>query len=100
MAECSHENVKLLHSKLWSYVKFFKNPQWKDCRVGREQDVGSISGLSKGRYFGQEGVKTLRNTYHQKLPVCATLVTIKPFPYRIIIGRVVMKNDFFSLAVT
>lgn len=53
----------------------------------------------EGRYFGREGVKKLCNTYHHKLLVTVTL-TIKSFPYRIIIGRVVMKMKMIFLPVT
>lgn len=69
-----------------------KKPQWKDCRVG-SRGRGTISGLGEADILVGEGVKSLCDADHQKLPVCETLVTIKAFfPYRIIIGRVVLKK--------
>ena len=69
-----------------------KKPQWKDCRVG-SRGRGTISGLGEADILVGEGVKSLCDTYHQKLPVCALQVTIKAYlTDRRIIGRVDKKK--------
>lgn len=70
MAKCSHENVKLLKSALWSYDKIFKkNHSGKIAELAAEHG-SSISGLRKadisGRRVFKKKKKEKSNTYHQK----------------------------------
>lgn len=91
MAKCSHENVKLLKSALWSYDKiFFKKPQWKDCRVGSRARELYIR-PPKGRYFRQEGILKKKEGKKQHISPEMTGFCNTGFPYIIIIGRVILK---------
>lgn len=88
------QNVHMKMSNCsWSYFKFQKKkrktPQWKDCRAWQQRTGLYITSV-QGRYFGQEGVKTLCNPCHQKLPVFSDIG--KSFPSDIIIGRAVIKS--------
>lgn len=70
MAKCSHENVKLLKSALWSYDKIFKkNHSGKIAELAAEHG-SSISGLRNadisGRRVFKKKKKEKSNTYHQK----------------------------------
>lgn len=86
---CSHENVQKKKKKSTLFLELFqveKATVEKTAEFGREWTQPYIV-LCKGRYFGQEGVKTECNPCRQKLLVSLTLVNI-------IIGRAAIKSVF------
>lgn len=90
MAKCSHENVKLLKSALWSYDKIKKKTTVERLQSW-QQSTGALYQASERQIFQAGGYLKKKEGKKQHISPEMTGFCNTGFPYIIIIGRVILK---------